>query len=165
MKNPILIWLQRAIASLLFLGYSPVASGTIGSAVTVGALYWFLYHGGITIPAVYWWLLSLAVIAFSVLVSSRPREVFGEDDPSAVIIDECAGQFVSFLLVPISIKTLILGFFLFRFFDIIKPFPVHSMESLDGGLGIVMDDVAAGVLTNVSMLVILYGYHFVKHLL
>jgi phosphatidylglycerophosphatase A len=72
---------------------------------------------------------------------------------------------VSFLLVPISIKTLILGFFLFRFFDIIKPFPVHNMESLDGGLGIVMDDVAAGVLTNVSMLVILYGYHFVKHLL
>jgi phosphatidylglycerophosphatase A len=69
------------------------------------------------------------------------------------------------LFIPLSIKTLVLGFFLFRFFDIIKPYPVHTMESLDGGLGIVMDDVAAGVLTNVSLLVILFGYHFVKRLL
>ena len=111
------------------------------------------------------WLISLAVVAFAVLVSSRPREVFGEDDPSPVIIDEVAGQLVCFLFVPLTLKTLSLGFFLFRFFDIIKPYPVHNMESLEGGLGIVMDDVAAGVLTNVSILAILFGYHFVKHLL
>jgi phosphatidylglycerophosphatase A len=165
MKNQILIWIQRALASMLFLGYIPLASGTIGSAVTVAGLWWFECRTGMPVTPLTWWMFTLAVIAFSVLVSSRPRDVFGEDDPSRVIIDECAGQLVSFLFVPLSIKTLILGFFLFRFFDIVKPYPVHTMESLDGGLGIVMDDVAAGVLTNVSLLAILFGYHFVKHLL
>ncbi|HMD68789.1 MAG TPA: phosphatidylglycerophosphatase A, partial [Chitinivibrionales bacterium] len=124
MKHPVIIWLQKAFASVLFLGYIPLASGTIGSAVTAGALWWFACVKGMAITPAHLWVLSLAVIAFSVLVSSRPREVFGEDDPSRVIIDECAGQLVSFLFVPLSVKTIILGFFLFRFFDIVKPFPV-----------------------------------------
>jgi phosphatidylglycerophosphatase A len=165
MKHPIVIWLQKALASVLFLGYIPVASGTIGSAITAVALWWFACVKGMAVTPTLLWVLSLVAIAFAVFVSSRPREVFGEDDPSRVIIDECAGQLVSFLFVPLSVKTIILGFFLFRFFDIVKPFPVHNMEYLEGGLGIVMDDVAAGVLTNISLLVILFCYHFVKHLL
>jgi phosphatidylglycerophosphatase A len=165
MKNPILIWLQKALASMLFIGYFPWASGTIGSAVTAGALWWFFCRTNAAVPALDWWLLALAVTAFSMIVSSRPREVFGSDDPKEVIIDECAGQVISFLFVPLSIKTLVLGFFLFRFFDIVKPFPVHRMESLEGGLGITMDDVMAGVLTNITLLGIIYGYHFVKALL
>ncbi len=165
MKNPVIMFFQRVLATVFFLGYIPLASGTIGSAVTAGALYWFVYRTRMPVSALWWWGLGLAATAFSLLVSSRPKEIFGEDDPREVIIDEVAGQFISFMFVPLSIKTLILGFFLFRFFDIVKPFPVHNMESLEGGLGITMDDVAAGVLTNVSMLAILYGYHFVKHLL
>ena len=165
MKNPILIWLQKALASLLFIGYFPWASGTIGSAVTTGALWWFFCRTNVPVHALDWWLLALAVSAFSMVVSSRPREVFGSDDPKEVIIDECAGQVISFLFIPLSVKTLVLGFFLFRFFDIVKPFPVHRMESLEGGLGITMDDVMAGILTNISMLAIMWGYHFVKALL
>jgi|WetSurMetagenome_2_1015567.scaffolds.fasta_scaffold00303_20 phosphatidylglycerophosphatase A len=165
MKNPLLVWFQRSLASVLFLGYIPFASGTIGSAVMAAALWWFVCVKHLAVTPLQFWAASLAFSAFAVLVSARPREVFGEDDPSAVIIDECAGQLISFLFVPLSLKTIILGFFLFRFFDIVKPFPVHNMESLEGGLGVVMDDVAAGVLTNISLLSILFGYHFVKSLL
>jgi phosphatidylglycerophosphatase A len=165
MKNPILIWLQKALASMLFIGYFPWASGTIGSAVTAGALWWFFCRTNAVVPALNWWLLALVVTAFSMIVSSRPREVFGSDDPKEVIIDECAGQIVSFLFIPLSVKTLVLGLCLFRFFDIVKPFPVYKMETLEGGLGITMDDVMAGILTNISMLAIIYGYHFVKALL
>jgi phosphatidylglycerophosphatase A len=165
MKNPVFVWIQRAAASLMFLGYIPFASGTIGSAVTVGVLWWFFGRTGVAVHALDWWALSLAVTAFSLLVSSCPKDVFGSDDPKEVIIDECAGQVIAFLFVPITLKTLLLGFFLFRFFDVVKPYPVHNMESLEGGLGITMDDVVAGVLTNITLLAILYGYHFVKHLL
>jgi phosphatidylglycerophosphatase A len=165
MKNPIFIWLQRAFASMLFIGYFPWASGTLGSAVTTGALWWFFCRTNAPVPTFHWWVLSIAVTAFSIFVSSRPREVFGSDDPKEVIIDECAGQIVSFLFIPLSVKTLVLGLCLFRFFDIVKPFPVYKMETLEGGLGITMDDVMAGILTNISMLAIIYGYHFVKALL
>jgi phosphatidylglycerophosphatase A len=165
MKNAIFIWLQRSLASMLFIGYFPWASGTLGSAVTVGALWWFFCRTNAPVPASDWWVLSLVVTAFSIIVSSRPREVFGSDDPKEVVIDECAGMVISFLFIPLSVKTLVLGFCLFRFFDIVKPFPVYKMETLEGGLGITMDDVMAGILTNISMLAIIYGYHFVKALL
>jgi phosphatidylglycerophosphatase A len=165
MKNPILSWLQRPVASLLFVGYFPWMPGTIASAITIGALWWFFCRTNVPVHALDWWALALVATAFSILVSSRPKEVFGSDDPKQVVIDECAGQIIAFLFVPLSIKTLVLGFFLFRFFDIVKPFPVHNMESLEGGLGITMDDVVAGILTNITLLAILYGYHFVKALL
>jgi len=79
-----------------------------------------------------------------------------------VVIDECAGQFITFLFIPLSLKTLILGFFLFRFFDIVKPYPIFKFEALDDSLGITMDDVAAGVFANVTLMVILWGYHAVR---
>jgi phosphatidylglycerophosphatase A len=65
-------------------------------------------------------------------------------------------------MVPISLRTLILGFVLFRFFDIVKPYPVNDMQQLDDNIGITMDDVLAGVYANCSLLLILYGYDLVK---
>jgi phosphatidylglycerophosphatase A len=79
-----------------------------------------------------------------------------------VIIDECAGQFLTFLFVPLTLNTLVLGFLLFRFFDIVKPFPIYKMEELEGGVGITMDDVVAGIFANLSLLAIVAGYHIVK---
>jgi phosphatidylglycerophosphatase A len=165
MKTSLLIWVQRALASVLFLGYIPFISGTIGSAATVAVIWWLCCHAHAAATPFGLWAVALAAIAFSILVSSRPREVFGSDDPKEVIIDECAGQLVTFLFVPLSLKTLILGFFLFRFFDIVKPYPIHKFEALDGSLGITMDDVAAGIYANITLIVILWSYHAVKALL
>jgi phosphatidylglycerophosphatase A len=165
MKTSLLIWVQRALASVLFLGYVPFISGTFGSAACVFALWWTCCRTHMAVSPLWLWAVALAVTTFSIIVASRPREVFGSDDPRQVVIDEVAGQLVTFLFIPLSLKTLILGFFLFRFFDVVKPYPIHKFEALDGGLGITMDDVAAGVFANITLIAILWGYHAVKALL
>lgn len=158
-------WVRKIGASVFFLGYFPYGPGTVGSAVTIGAL-WFLdnKYKSLFTPEhlVFYWGAIMLLAAVSIYLSSKSKEVFGSDDPGPVIIDEVVGQFVTFFMIPLSIRTLIVGFVLFRLFDIIKPFPVHHMEEMDGGVGITMDDVAAGVLANISLMLILAGYHWVK---
>ena len=157
-----IIWTQKAISSLLFLGYVPLIPGTVGSAAVVFGLWYFQTRTQAVISPLQWWIAVVALTALSIVASSRPREVFGRDDPPQVIIDECAGQLLTFFLVPLSLNTLLLGFLLFRFFDIIKPFPIYKLEEVEGGVGITMDDIAAGVFANISLLAILKGYHIVK---
>jgi phosphatidylglycerophosphatase A len=88
--------------------------------------------------------------------------VFGDDDPSPVIIDEVAGQLVTFFMVPLTLKTLIAGFLLFRFYDIVKPWFVNNLQELEEGVGITLDDVAAGVLANITLVLLLLGYNWVR---
>jgi phosphatidylglycerophosphatase A len=155
-------WMRKTVASFFFIGYLP-GSGTFASAVVV-VLLWFLSGNGVLSsggPAAYW-LMTLAVVACSFFFSNRSRELFGRDDSGRIVIDEVAGQLITFCMVPLSLRTLIAGFLLFRFFDIVKPFPVYRMESLDDGVGVTMDDVAAGVLANASLLVLLIIYHAIK---
>jgi phosphatidylglycerophosphatase A len=156
---------RRIGASMCFLGYFPFASGTLGSAVTViGVFFLNKKYPFLFTPdhIVYYWFAIMGVIAVSIFLSSKSKEVFGSDDSSRIIIDELAGQFVTFFLIPISIQTLIAGFVLFRFFDIVKPYPVYKMEELDEGVGVTMDDVVAGVFANVSLLLVIAGYKWVK---
>jgi len=156
---------RRTGASMMYLGYFPFASGTLGSAVTVLGI-WFIHQKYplffTAANMVYYWGAMIAVVAASILLSNKSKEVFGSDDPPQIVIDELAGQFITFFLIPISIQTLVAGFVLFRFFDIVKPFPVYKMEELDDGLGVVMDDVVAGVYANISLLLIIAGYQWVK---
>jgi phosphatidylglycerophosphatase A len=165
MKSSFVTWVQRACASMLFLGYIPFISGTLGSAATTALIWWACIHGQAIVTPLGLWAVALGVTAFSILVASRPRDVFGNDDPKEVIIDECAGQLVTFLFIPLSLKTLFLGFFLFRFFDIVKPYPIHKFEALEGSLGITMDDFAAGIFANITLIVALWSYHAIKALL
>jgi phosphatidylglycerophosphatase A len=157
-----ILWLQKAVASLLFLGYIPLLPGTVGSAVVVVGLWFLQFRTHIVLSPHQWWVAVIGLTAFSIIVSSRPREVFGREDPPQVIIDECAGQLLTFFLVPLSLNTLLIGFALFRFFDIVKPFPIYKLEDAEGGVGITMDDIAAGVFANISLLIILHGYQFIK---
>jgi phosphatidylglycerophosphatase A len=163
MMNTILVkFLQRTGATIFFLGYIPGAPGTVGSIVAAAC--WWLIHWQwpqLLAPQLYQahWLTVLGLIAVSIILSSRPRELFNDDDPGQVIVDEFAGQMVTYLFIPFSLPSLLLGFALFRFFDIIKPFPVHSMEEIEGGTGITMDDVVAGVYANLSLNVLIFFYH------
>jgi len=157
-------WLRRTGASVFFIGYLP-ASGTFASAAAVG----LLWYADRTLPplhspqgALWYWLAVLAAVGCSIFFSSRSKELFGKEDSGKIVIDEVAGQLIAFLFVPITVRTLIAGFFLFRFFDIVKPYPVYRFEELDDGLGVTMDDVAAGVLANVTLLCILFAYHAIK---
>lgn len=163
-NNSMVNWLQKTGASVLFIGYLP-ASGTFASAATVAGL-WFcrakLAAMHITTGSTAFWVLTMAVVCISMVLSSRSRELFGKEDSGRIVIDEVAGQLITFLFIPLTLRTLVLGFVLFRFFDIIKPWPVFYMEELDGGVGVTMDDVAAGILANISILVILFAYQAIK---
>jgi phosphatidylglycerophosphatase A len=161
-------WFRRAAGSCLFLGYIPGAPGTLGSLLVVGLLWYFRQPLAPYFTPQYYlhfWIAALMLITASIIVANYALEDFNAPDPKQFILDECAGQFITFFMVPFSWKALIVGFFLFRFFDIVKPFPVHSMEEIEGGVGITMDDVAAGVLANISLLTMLWIYDAIRNFL
>jgi phosphatidylglycerophosphatase A len=162
-----LYWVRKAGASLFFLGFIPGAPGTVGSAATIAGIWYLSRHeqwSAFFSPGqpLVWWVASFVLVAVSLFFSSHARDTFGKDDPGPVVIDEVAGQFITFFMVPISWRTLLIGFVLFRFFDIIKPFPVDDMQQLDDNVGITMDDVIAGVYANMSLLLILACYHWMR---
>jgi len=104
------------------------------------------------------WSLSAltGIIVIALWSSHRAQELLGKEDPSEVVIDEAAGMAVTFFLVPLSWTNLILGFFIFRVFDVVKPWPARQMERLHGGLGIVADDLMAGIYAHLAMRVFLW---------
>jgi phosphatidylglycerophosphatase A len=128
------------ILSLWFgCGLVPKAPGTAG---TLGALpvYWLLRGYGFGIRA----LAALAITVVGVVASSRIARIAGQKDPQYICVDEVAGVLITWLAAPPSFTGILAGFVLFRIFDSFKPFPARALEKLPGGLGIVMDDVAAG---------------------
>ncbi len=124
-------------------GYSPVAPGTAGSAVGV-LLFWPLQLLGPWAAAAG----TLVVAALGVWTATHVARGLGQKDPGVVVIDEVAGQWVSLLFLPWSPLTAALAFFAFRAMDVVKPWPARQLEGLRGGLGIVADDLMAGVYAN-----------------
>lgn len=127
-------------------GYAPFASGTVGSAVALA-----LYHliPGFDGPYI---IMPVTVAFFLIGIhASEKMEVYYGHDPAEVTIDEMVGMWVSLLLLPPSLFLSLIGFFLFRVFDIIKPFPAKRFEQQPGGFGIMMDDVVAGLYTNIAL--------------
>ncbi|HEY1213184.1 MAG TPA: phosphatidylglycerophosphatase A [Bryobacteraceae bacterium] len=132
------------IATWFGCGYFPYGPGTVGSLAAViiaGALWRYLYDGRL-------WLLVL-ILLFSVpavWASTRTARAMEKKDPGMVVVDEVLGQWVTLLGAPHQTPgTLLVGFLLFRLFDIWKPPPVRQLEKLPEGLGIVADDIAAGI--------------------
>lgn len=106
-------------------------------------------------PAALFVLAAIAV-AVGIPAATRVAEASKTKDPQLVVIDELAGQWIALLFVPVSWKTLLAGFILFRGFDILKPPPVRQLERLPDGTGIVMDDVGAGIYALAVMQLLLY---------
>jgi phosphatidylglycerophosphatase A len=139
----------RAAASCLWLGYAPIAPATVCSFVVV-VLLWL---SGIVESPDYLWIV-LAVVLVGIVTASRAEHAYGRDGRK-IVIDEVAGQMVTFVALPISAPAYVGGFFVFRFFDIAKPFPVSRSQELRGGLGVVADDVLAGIYANLALRVLL----------
>jgi phosphatidylglycerophosphatase A len=152
-------------------GLIPLAPGTWGSAVGVG-VYLLLLRGaergfdsavarGLdlspqTFPVVLNTVLILAIFLVSFVgtwAATRAEKLFGKKDPGAVVVDEVAGQLVTFLFVPWLAGgwTIFAGFLAFRVFDIWKPYPIRRLEGLGGGLGIMADDLLAGFYAAAAM--------------
>ncbi len=141
-------WAVRFISSFFYLGYSPIAPGTVGTLAGV-ALFYALSSFQFS-PRGYL-LFLLGFIIFSIWVSGEAEAVFGQKDPSQVVIDEVCGYLVTMFLVQPSWVNIIVGFFLFRFFDIVKLPPGRTLERFKGGAGIVMDDILAGIYANIIL--------------
>jgi phosphatidylglycerophosphatase A len=133
----------KNIATLGFVGYLPVAPGTWGSLVSV--VFVALLHPSLTVQAI----LIMVGFVIGTISSTVAERVIGQTDSGHIIIDEFIGFLVSVVYLPQTYGYLIAAFFLFRFFDILKPFPIRQAErSLKGGFGIMTDDVLAGIYTN-----------------
>jgi phosphatidylglycerophosphatase A len=100
-------------------------------------------------------LAGLAVVA-GIPAATQVARASGLKDPQFVVIDEVAGQLITLIAVPVSWKSLLLGFILFRGFDIVKPPPVRQLEQLPEGTGIVIDDVGAGLYALAVMQIVLH---------
>lgn len=137
--------ISKFIATVGFIGYCPIASGT---AASLAALFLYILIRGNTL--VYFSLTAL-FLAAGFWSSSKAARFFEGNDPSEIVIDEFSAMFLVFLFVPASPILLITGFLLFRFFDIFKPPPIRKLERLPGGLGIMLDDIASAVLTNLIL--------------
>ncbi len=138
----------KLIASVLGIGYVK-GGGTVAAVACCLALY-LARDGGATWRPWPAGLLTLAVLAGGTLASQRVEPHWGKDS-SRVVIDEVAGMWVSMLLLPVTGPRLLVGLVLFRFFDILKPLFIRDMEKLPGGVGVMMDDVLAGVYTNLLL--------------
>jgi phosphatidylglycerophosphatase A len=133
------------VATFFGIGHLRPGPGTYASAVTV-----LLWWAGARLIDARWQLFAGVVVALVVtLLGIRPSTVVAREsglkDPGFVVIDEVAGQLIALIAVPLDWKYLLAGFILFRGFDITKPFPLRRLEVLPEGIGIMMDDVGAGL--------------------
>jgi phosphatidylglycerophosphatase A len=138
------------IATGLGAGFVPIAPGTVGAVegvlifLAIHALH--LERGSLILVLV---IVNAVLFALGVWASNRACEITGLEDPRLVVIDEVSGQLIALtplaFLTPLSILAVVIGFLLFRLFDIFKPYPIRKLELLHGGLGVMADDALAGV--------------------
>lgn len=146
--------LSKILASFFGVGLIPKAPGTFGSLAALALVYTFRNFHDLTYVAV-----CIAFIIYSIVVAEFYERMHGSHDAKLIVVDEVSGILVSFAFIPMTTTYMIIGFSLFRFFDIWKPFPVGFIDRRwKGGFGVVMDDVVAGMMTNICLL-LLHSYY------
>ena len=145
------IKIHQQIASCFGVGFIK-GGGTI-TALTGCAAWWMIQRDGVFDHAMI--AVTLLITVMGVWSASKVEPQWGKDS-SRVVIDELAGMFISVLFVPVTIKWMIIGLILFRFFDIVKPLFIRKTEALPGGWGVMADDVLAGVYSNLVLQLIIY---------
>jgi phosphatidylglycerophosphatase A len=131
-------------ATVLGTGYAPLAPGTAGSAVALGIL-WLVPFSR---PAIVAWFAVVTLAG--TLAAHRAERVLGGKDPGAIVIDEVAGMTLSVLVLPRTPAVLLTAFVLFRVFDVVKPYPARASQRLAGGMGVMVDDLVAGLYALVA---------------
>jgi phosphatidylglycerophosphatase A len=141
--NSFMTNISNWIATVFRIGYLPLAPGTWCSLFAVGVWYFLL----VDISIINYLILILIISMLGVFTSNQVIIDSGKNDPSEVVIDELAGQWLALLFLPRSIGFAIAAFIIFRILDITKPFPIKQLEGLPRGWGVMLDDLAAGFIS------------------
>jgi len=156
--------MKRALTSCFGLGRLPLCPGTWGS-LPVAVIFALMCHFGVSAGLISITMAVLAVAGSVICVRYAPAAIVatGKSDPAEVVADEFAGQAVTFWAVPFFITaeistrqiliTTLLGFGLFRLFDIVKPWPIRKLEKLPAGWGVLADDLLAALFAAIVLLV------------
>lgn len=150
--NPsFILKVAEIVSTWFYVGKIRWAPGTLGTLATIPFVIVFQMMGSIGYIAVTFLIVFLGIFLSDIYEKSK-----GDHDLSEIVIDEVAGYMIAMTLLPMTWQALTLSFLIFRFFDIFKPFPIGWLDrKINGGLGVMVDDIAAGVITNV-ILQILY---------
>ena len=140
------------LATVAYCGYFPIAPGTVGSAA------------GLVVYLLVWWthspILEAGLIVFTFAVgtwaATHAERYFGGIDPGPVVVDEVLGMLVTLAFIPVGWSAALAGFFIFRVFDVIKPYPANRLEKFHGGFGIMADDAMAGIYANLTLRLLMW---------
>jgi len=138
------------LATAGYSGYFPIAPGTMGSAVGL-LVYAAIRWAQPPVPPISEALVILVLFASGVWAGTTAERYFGGIDPGPIVLDEVVGMLMTLAFIPVGLSGALVGFVLFRIFDVIKPFPARRFEALHGGLGVMADDAMAAIYANVSL--------------
>jgi phosphatidylglycerophosphatase A len=142
----------RNLATQGAVGYGE-APGTIATLMTI-PIVWFL--GSLQLSMQVYAITSLVIFIVGWLLARHALPYFDDPDPSMIVIDEMVSFIALFCGLPITIKTIFIGFVVFRLLDIFKPFGIAYLEKIPGVAGVMLDDAAAALLTHLSLQILLY---------
>ena len=140
------------LASFGYVGYFPIAPGTAGSAAALALYALVRWSASPLVEGV----VLVAVALIGTWSASIAERQFGVTDPGQIVIDEVLGMLMTLAFVPLTWPGVVVGFFVFRALDIVKPFPANAVERLHGGLGVMADDAMSGVYGNIIVRVLLW---------
>jgi phosphatidylglycerophosphatase A len=150
-KNRIAKAVILFIAQGAYSGRSPFAPGTAGTVV--GVLLYLVLKG---LSPVWYLVACLLATGIGVWAAEEAEKLLGKKDAQSIVIDEIAGYLISMVLVPSGWMYVVAAFVLFRAFDVIKPWPLKRFQDLHGGLGVMLDDIGAGLYTNAVLQVAVF---------
>ena len=139
----------KIISTFFYCGYLPFIPGTFASMV--GIFLYYLIKDSIFIYT----LFTLIFIILGFLITGKAEKIFNKKDARCIVIDEIAGMLVALMFIPYSLKLVIMGFVLFRILDALKPYPAGRLQELKGSIGIIADDILAGLYTNIILQLVL----------
>lgn len=162
MKSPFLLKFVDFLASGCYSGYAPFASGTFGTIVAAILILALNLIFKIELSTTQMILLVIFTFILGIIcckIALKNNIYPSNEDPSQIVIDEFAGFFTTMAFIKINLVSIIIGFLCFRFFDILKPPPVKQADEIDGAIGIMLDDILAGIYAGILTLAIV-SYFF-----
>lgn len=135
----------KTVSTFFYIGYLPFIPGTFGSIV--GILLFYLIRDSLPVYT----LFTLLLIILGFLVAGETERILNKKDAGCIVIDEVSGMLISLISVPYDIKLVIIAFVLFRILDSLKPYPAGRLQNLRGSPGIMLDDIFAGLYTNIIL--------------